>query len=80
MSRKLADVAIHLFRGSAKFEFDCSPFPCSALAVFGKVGVDQLLYTPVATGIFYATLDTLEGHPERLPQTLKVCPALVKTL
>ena len=45
----------------------------SALAVFGKVGVDQLMYTPIATGIFYATLDTLEGHPERLPQTLKVC-------
>jgi len=43
------------------------------LAVFGKVGVDQLMYTPIATGIFYATLDTLEGHPERLPQTLKVC-------
>ena len=51
---------------------------CSALAVFGKVGVDQLLYTPVATGIFYATLDTLEGHPETLPQTLKVPPDLVR--
>ena len=40
--------------------------------MFGKVGIDQLMYTPIATGIFYATLDTLEGHPETLPQTLKV--------
>ena len=36
--------------------------------------MDQLCYTPVAIGIFYGTLDTLEGRPQQLPVTMQVSP------
>lgn len=42
----------------------------STRAVITKVAIDQLLYTPVAIGAFYFTLDTLEGHPLRLQETM----------
>ena len=46
----------------------------STRAVITKVAIDQLLYTPVAIGAFYFTLDTLEGHPLRLQETMTVLP------
>lgn len=47
---------------------------CSTRAVLTKVAIDQLCYTPVAIGLFYGTLNTLEGRPQDLPDTMKVSP------
>ena len=39
-----------------------------------KVAIDQLCYTPIAIGLFYETLNTLEGRPLDLPATMQVGP------
>ena len=39
--------------------------------VLMKMGIDQLLFTPVGTVIFYAAMKTLEGEAASLPTTLR---------
>ena len=61
--------------GNPEKYMKCTWFTRSARAVLTKVAIDQLCYTPVAIGIFYGTLNTLEGRPLDLPDTMRVSPA-----
>lgn len=53
-------------------KYNSSNFWRSARAVIMKVAIDQLCYTPIAIGLFYGTLNTLEGRPQDLPATMQV--------
>ena len=39
--------------------------------VFSKMAIDQLVFTPVGTLVFYAAMKTLEGDAAGLPRALQ---------
>jgi len=45
--------------------------PTSTRAVITKMAVDQLLFTPIATVIFYTIIKTMEGQSDRIMSTIK---------
>jgi protein Mpv17 len=49
-----------------------------ARQVITKVATDQLLFTPVGVSLFYATLTTLEGRPQDIPEVIN--EKIVKTV
>eukprot|EP00891_Asterochloris_glomerata_P008929 jgi/Astpho2/8929/Aster-02611 len=52
--------------------------PQGTKAVLTKTALDQLVWAPVMTCIFFAVLKTLEGHPELILQTIQ--DKLVRTV
>jgi Mpv17 / PMP22 family len=40
--------------------------PGHALAIAGKVGLDQLLYTPICTAVFFAWVNAMSGAPDKI--------------
>ncbi|KAK4538420.1 hypothetical protein CDCA_CDCA17G4445 [Cyanidium caldarium] len=43
----------------------------STTAVVGKMAIDQLLWAPVFTSMFFSYMEAAEGHPERAPDVVR---------
>ena len=68
--------ARHALPKLAKYESPVSDRPAVVLA---KMAIDQLIFTPVGTVIFYSAFKTMEGNAAGIPATLsdKFWPTLL---
>ncbi|KAK9819868.1 hypothetical protein WJX72_003457 [[Myrmecia] bisecta] len=66
----------YFYRALDKVVFPLAPK--SPQAVLAKIAIDQLMWTPVATVLFYASLKTMEGEAHKIKETLQ--EKFVKTL
>jgi protein Mpv17 len=45
--------------------------PLSTKAVLSKTALDQVVYATIMTGVYFAVIRLLEGHPEAIMSTLQ---------